>query len=129
MTGPHVTAAEVVEALRFSLPPHLQDLISDRGNHFVANVMKELEQEQGFVRVPLAPYRPQSNGIAERFVRTLKEWLSTKAWLTAEELQEWLKQFFEKYNDRPHQGRELNGLSPNEYARRKREGKMCLASS
>jgi transposase InsO family protein len=129
VTGPHVTAAEVVDALRLTLPPDLQYLIADRGKHFVANVMKKLEHERGFVRVPLAPHRPQSNGIAERFVRTLKEWLSIKTWLTAEELRAWLKQFFENYNDRPHQGRELKGLSPNEYARRKREEKICLTSS
>lgn len=129
MTGPHVTAAEVVEALRLSLPPDFQYLLTDRGKHFVANVMKDLEHERGFARVPLAPHRPQSNGIAERFVRTLKAWLSTKAWLTADELRAWLTQFFEDYNERPHQGRELNGLSPNEYARRKRKEKMCLTSS
>ncbi len=121
LSGPHVTAIEVVNALRLSLPPELQYLISDRGKHFVANVMRKLEKERDFKRVPLAPHRPQSNGIAERFVRTLKEWLLEKPWLTAEELRVWLTQFVEDYNDRPHQGRELDGLSPNEYARRKRE--------
>ena len=97
--------------------------------HFISKAMEKLKDEQGFVRVPLAPHRPQSNGIAERFVRTLKEWLSTKEWLMFEELRAWLEQFFEEYNERPHQGKELKGLSPNEYARRKREEKMCLASS
>lgn len=119
VTGPHVTASEVVEALRQVLPPELQYLISDRGGHFVSKAMERLAEETGFVRVPLAPHRPQSNGIAERFVRTLKEWLSLKEWLTAEELRAWLEQFLEEYNERPHQGKELQGLSPNEYARRK----------
>ena len=31
-------------------------------------------QEQEFVHVLIACHGPQSNGIAERFVRTLKEW-------------------------------------------------------
>ncbi len=123
LTGAHVTAIEVVTALRLSLPPELQYLITDRGVHFISKAMEKLKQEKGFVRVPIAPHRPQSNGIAERFVRTLKEWLVTKTWLTADELRAWLTQFLQEYNDRPHQGRELQGLSPNEYARRKHDEK------
>ncbi len=123
LTGAHVTAVEVVTALRLSLPATLQYLITDRGVHFISKAMEKLKQEKGFVRVPIAPHRPQSNGIAERFVRTLKEWLLTKTWLTANELRTWLTQFLQEYNDRPHQGRELQGLSPNEYARRKQDEK------
>ena len=59
-----------------------------------------------------------SNGIAERFVRTLKEWLRDKSWQSPEELAELLKQFRLEYNDRPHQGIPIAGLSPNEYASR-----------
>lgn len=125
LTGPHVTAAEVVSALRLTLPPELQYLITDRGVHFVSKAMKTLARDKGFQRVPLAPHRPQSNGIAERFVRTLKEWLTTHTWLTPDELRTLLRQFLTEYNDRPHQGRELKGLSPNEYARRKHEGNVC----
>ncbi len=123
LTGAHVTAVEVVAALRQSLPSELQYLITDRGVHFISTAMEKLKQEKGFVRVPIAPHRPQSNGIAERFVRTLKEWLLTKTWFTADELRTWLTQFLQEYNDRPHQGRELQGLSPNEYARRKQDEK------
>jgi transposase InsO family protein len=125
LTGPHVTAAEVVSALRLTLPPELQYLITDRGVHFVSKAMKTLARDKGFQRVPLAPHRPQSHGIAERFVRTLKEWLTTHTWLTPDELRTLLRQFLTEYNDRPHQGRELKGLSPNEYARRKHEGNVC----
>ena len=37
---------------------------------------------------------------------------------TPEELEALLIQFIEFYNDRPHQGAELDGLSPNEFANR-----------
>lgn len=113
--GVHVTAELVAEALRTLLPQTLWYLISDGGSHFTAEVLKDLANGQGFVRVPLARHRPQSNGIAERFVETLKVWLANKEWQTADELQPLLAEFRTYYNDRPHQGRELAGLSPNEY--------------
>jgi transposase InsO family protein len=116
--GAHVTAELVTQALRVLLPKELRYLISDGGTHFTADVLKELAQSQGFVRVPLARHRPQSNGIAERFIETLKAWLADKEWQTVEELEALLAKFLAYYNDRPHQGRELRGLSPNEYASR-----------
>jgi len=115
--GSHVTAEMVVTALKALLPSELQYLIADRGVHF-AKLLERLAQDRGFIRVFLAPHRPQSNGIAERFVRTLKEWLLDKPWNTPEELTALLSQFLLEYNDRPHQGRELKGLSPNELERR-----------
>ena len=60
----------------------------------------------------------RSNGIAERFVRTLKIWLADHAWSQAEDLEALLEQFRLAYNDRPHQGLALPGLSPNEFAAR-----------
>jgi len=115
--GSHVTAQMVVSALELLLPPELQYLIADRGVHF-GKLLESLAQNRGFTRVFLAPHRPQSNGIAERFVRTLKEWLLDKPWDTPEEFIALLSRFLLEYNDRPHQGRELKGLSPNELERR-----------
>lgn len=116
--GAHVTADLVVAALKALLPKALRYLIADGGTHFTAEAMQELAKGQGFVRVPLARHRPQSNGIAERFIETLKAWLADKRWQTAEELARLLADFLAYDNDRPHQGRELAGLSPNEYAAR-----------
>jgi transposase InsO family protein len=118
VTGPKVTADLIVAALRALLPTDLQFLISDRGVHFTAQVFEQLAWEQGFVHVVIARHRPESNGIAERFVRTLKEWLADQAWTTAAELAALLDQFRAEYNDRPHQGLALPGLSPNEFADR-----------
>jgi transposase InsO family protein len=118
VAGSHVTAEMVVAALRVLLPANLQFLISDRGIHFTADVFQQLAKDAEFVHVVIARHRPQSNGIAERFVRTLKEWLADKAWQSDNELSELLRLFMLEYNDRPHQGLPIPGLSPNEFAKR-----------
>lgn len=118
VAGPHVTSEMIVEALRVLLPPELQFLISDRGTHFKANAFKKLVLSEAFIHVLIARHRPQSNGIAERFVRTLKEWLEDKSWQDDPGLAALLGQFLDEYNDRPHQGLAIPGLSPNELAKR-----------
>jgi transposase InsO family protein len=118
IAGAHVTAEMVVAALRTLLPANLQFLISDRGSHFAADVFQQFAKESNFVHVVIARHRPQSNGIAERFVRSLKEWLADKAWQSHNGLSEFLPLFLLEYNDRPHQGLPIPGLSPNEFANR-----------
>jgi transposase InsO family protein len=118
VAGSHVTAEMVVAALRAILPAELQFLISDRGIHFTAQVFQQLALDANFVHVVIARHRPQSNGIAERFVRTIKEWLTDKTWGSDTELESLLVLFLAEFNDRPHQGLPIPGLSPNEYATR-----------
>jgi transposase InsO family protein len=116
--GPRVTSEMIVQALRLLLPPELLFLISDRGTHFTASTFKKFVLSEKFIHVLIARHRPQSNGIAERFVRTLKEWLADKSWRDDQELFVLLLQFLDEYNDRPHQGLAIPGLSPNEFAKR-----------
>jgi transposase InsO family protein len=118
VTGAHVTAAEIVAQLRQHWPAGLQFVISDNGAQFIADAFAQLAQDMEFLHVRIAPHRPQTNGVAERFVRTLKEWLAWHTWQTPEELTTLLAEFIVYYNDRPHQGAELAGLSPNEFAER-----------
>ena len=118
VAGSSVTAEMIVEALRLLLPPELLFLISDRGIHFRADAFRTLMRQAEFIHVLIARHRPQSNGIAERFVRSLKEWLRHKSWQDDHELALLLDQFLAEYNDRPHQGLPIPGLSPNEFAKR-----------
>lgn len=117
-SGGRVSAEEVVAALQRVLPPRLQFIISDQGTHFTAKAFQSFARSAGFVHVPVARHRPESNGIAERCVRTLKEWLATVAWASDVELQAHLTAFRAQYNERPHQGLGIPGLSPNEFAQR-----------
>jgi transposase InsO family protein len=123
--GVHVTAEMIVAVLRALCPPELQFIISDNGAQFIAEAFAEFVKEQELVHVRIAPRRPCTNGIAERFVRTLKEWLKYQTWNSPEELAALLIKFIEYYNDRPHQGAELDGLSPNEFARRLCDCSRC----
>lgn len=118
VAGANVTSEMVIAALRTLLPAELQFVISDRGVHFTAQAFKELVRTAEFIHVEIARHRPQSNGIAERFVRTLKEWLATQSWKNDQELLALLTKFRSEYNDRPHQGLAIPGLSPNEFANR-----------
>jgi transposase InsO family protein len=116
ITGPHVTAEEIGAALRAHWPAGVQFVVSDNGAQFIAETFARFAADMGFLHVRIAPRHPQTNGIAERFVLTLKQWLETQSWNSPEELAARLAEFIAYYNDRPHQGAELNGLSPNEYA-------------
>ena len=117
-SGPKVTSQEVVEALSQLLPAQLQFLLSDQGAHFRTKKMARLAEECDFIHVLVYRHRPQTNGIAERFVQTFKQWLRHYTWLTADDLEHLLTQFQPEYNDRPHQGLGIPGLSPKEYANR-----------
>ena len=116
--GSRVTSTMVIKALRVLLPVDLQFLISDRGTHFTADWFTKLAEDEEFVHIVIARHRPQSNGIAERFVRTLKEGLRDKVWQDDQQLAKLLEAFLLEYNNRPHQGLSIPGLSPNEFENR-----------
>ena len=86
------------------MPAELQFLISDRGAQFRAKVVELLAESQPFINVLIAGHRPQSNGIAERFVRTVKQWLADKHWQDEQQLHQCLLQFLTFDNERPYQG-------------------------
>jgi transposase InsO family protein len=117
-SGAHVTTQEVTEALQDVLPEGLMFLISDQGTHFRSKVLAQLAKEKEFVHILIYRHRPQTNGIAERFVRTLKHDLHPLSWSGPDELKKRLAVIIPAYNNRPHQGLPIPGLSPNEFANR-----------
>ncbi len=51
-------------------------VLSDRGSVFLGRVMSNVCDMLGVDRVSTSPYRPQSNGVEERFHGTLKPMLA-----------------------------------------------------
>jgi transposase InsO family protein len=117
-SGGRVSAAEIVTSVEHLLPTTVHVVISIQGTHFMAPKFQQFAARAGFVHVPIARHRPESNGIAERCVRTLKAWLRQYAWNLDEELLALLAQFVTDYNERPLQGLGIPGLSPNEFTKR-----------
>ena len=60
--------------LRFSPPEQLH---SDQGRQFEAKIMKEICAVLGINKTRTSPYHPQSDGLVERFNRTLLNMLAT----------------------------------------------------
>lgn len=114
--GQHITAAVVAAALRAWLPTGTAFVITDRGTHFTAQDFTALAEELMFLHVLAPKHRPQTNGVAERFVRTFKTWLRDKTWNSLPELETLAAQFQAEYNRIPHQGLPFPNLSPAEFA-------------
>jgi transposase InsO family protein len=101
-----------------------QELLTDNGPEF-GTKESQIKHEHPFQRMLMElnikhrqtrPYRPQTNGKAERFWRTLNEdLLEETTFETENELKKELEQYLYYYNhERPHQA--LNGKTPVEIA-------------
>jgi len=85
---PDITAETVASAFlsgwiaRFGVPLHL---VTDQGRQFEGDLFKQLSSVVGFHRLRTTSYHPQSNGMIERFHRTLKTALKARneEWLIA----------------------------------------------
>ena len=84
---PDITAASVANAFleiwisRFGVPLYV---VTDRGSQFESELFQLLADLIGFHRLRTCAYRPQSNGMIERFHRTLKTAIKARG-------QDWLK--------------------------------------
>ena len=68
-TAPTVTKLLVEEIIsRHGVP---SELLSDRGSSFLSGLMKEIYSAMGIHKVNTTAYHPQTNGLVERFNRTL----------------------------------------------------------
>ena len=69
------TVSATLDALREWFGTHgiPEQLVTDNGPQFTADAFKEFTQLNGIRHIKSAPYHPASNGLAERFIQSLKQ--------------------------------------------------------
>ena len=73
----NLSSKTVINCLRhiFSHLGIVDTLVSDNGTSFVSSETNEWLSNIGCKHLTIAPYHPKSNGLAERMVRTCKEYI------------------------------------------------------
>ncbi|KAA3671247.1 uncharacterized protein DEA37_0013295, partial [Paragonimus westermani] len=71
-TVAHAFVSNVVA--RFGIPHRV---ITDQGRCCEGQQFQEMLRNWGIQRLRTSPYHPQTNGLTERFNRTMKEWLNS----------------------------------------------------
>jgi transposase InsO family protein len=97
--------------------PHALQWLSDNGPQYIARETIHFGRLLGLEICTTAPYSPESNGMAEAFVKTFKrDYVAFGDLSSAQKVIEQLPLWFEDYNEKaPHKG--LKMLSPREYRR------------
>ena len=82
----------------------IKRLITDNGSAYRSQLFARTCQALGIKHTFTRPYRPQTNGKAERFIQTcLREWAYGRVWANSAERTGWLPAFLAYYNARrPH---------------------------
>ncbi len=82
----------------------VQAVLTDNGSCYVSHVFNQTLQELGIRHLYTRPYRPQTNGKAERFIQTLlREWAYARPYRTSNQRTRALPKWLREYNeDRPH---------------------------
>jgi hypothetical protein len=99
----HTTANNTIDALhslfaRFGLP---EQVVSDNGPQFVSDEISQFLNLNGINNIRSAPYHPSSNGLAERFIQTMKQALKASE-AGRKSLPQRLAQFIFEYRASPH---------------------------
>ena len=110
---------ETVEARfgKVTKTPHTVQWLSDNGSGYVAHDTVAFGREIGLEVCTTAPYSPESNGMAEAFVKTFKrDYVQLGNLSSADAVRAQLPGWFRDYNEQaPHQG--LGMKAPREYRR------------
>jgi transposase InsO family protein len=90
----------------------IRRLLTDRGSTYRSKLFAQTCQQLGIQHRFTRPYRPQTNGKAERFIQTItREWAYARSYDTSNHRASYLSPFLHDYNfHRPHSA--LNSLTP-----------------
>lgn len=106
------TSKKTIEVLRSLFARHglPEQLVSDNGPQFISDDFKKFLKANQVKHILTAPYHPASNGLAERFVRTLKRSLKASSG-DGRPICHRLAEFLFEYRATPHA---TTGVSPDE---------------
>ncbi len=90
----------------------VERIMTDNGSCYVSHVFNDALAELGIRHLYTRPYRPQTNGKAERFIQTLlREWAYARSYRTSNQRAKALTKWLRFYNrERPHSA--LSGIAP-----------------
>jgi transposase InsO family protein len=99
-----VTFLKAAVAHYAALGVKVKRLLTDNGGAYRSVLFNRTCQALGIKHSFTRPYRPQTNGKAERFIQTcLREWAYGRIWSNSAERTAWLPAFLNYYNARrPH---------------------------
>ena len=105
------TSAKLIFEMKklFSLFGLPKTLVTDNGPQFVSSEFENFCKNNGIYHMKSAPYHPQSNGIAERFVQTFKKSIGAMQ-ADSGNIDEKVEEFLQKYRATPNN----SGKSPAE---------------
>ncbi len=91
---------------------HSQRLLTDNGRCYISRVFQQVAATHGISLKRTRPYRPQTNGKAEAFIKILQaEWAYSRPYDSNSQRLDLLPTFLGYYNhQRPHGG--IGGLVP-----------------
>ncbi|MCM3566312.1 IS481 family transposase [Hydrogenophaga intermedia] len=102
--GSAVAFLQAAVAHYAALGVRIERLLTDNGSAYRSRLFAKTCQALGIKHCFTQPYRPQTNGKAERFIQTcLREWAYGRTWNNSAERTAWLPAFLSYYNARrPH---------------------------
>ena len=82
----------------------IREVMSDNGSPYVSQLWATECRRRGLIHIRTRPYRPRTNGKAERFIQTmLREWAYAATYRTSDHRQRALQPWLDYYNhQRPH---------------------------
>lgn len=121
----HLDSADIRDLMAMSIDarfddvraPHPVEWLSDNGPPYTAHLTRDFGRAHGLLVCNTPAYSPESNGMAEAFVKTFKrDYVYLADVDDAEAVLRMLPEWFADYNENhPHKG--LNMLSPRQFRR------------
>ena len=90
----------------------IRAILTDNGSCYISKEFAELCKERGIRHYRTRPYRPQTNGKAERWIKTLlEEWAYRRPYSSSAKRTQALAHWVRRYNRNRKHG-SLNGMTP-----------------